>query len=138
MQINKDAGNDWFTLESNKTGTQWNGKCWYIHNFRKYEFDLEFEVLLSNICSEGLLQIPATYPTTAPELQLPELDGLTPKMYRFVNKTPRVLICKYLQRRENLSDCALQATLGQECTALWYRACTGIGRRKCFIRFIHF
>mmetsp|Transcript_26095 Transcript_26095/g.36729 ORF Transcript_26095/g.36729 Transcript_26095/m.36729 type:complete len:184 (-) Transcript_26095:1860-2411(-) len=69
VQINKEADNDWFYLESNKSGTRWTGKCWYISNFRKYTFDLEFE-------------IPATYPATAPELQIPELEGLTPKMYR--------------------------------------------------------
>lgn len=28
------------------------------------------------------LQIPITYPTTAPEIALPELDGKTAKMYR--------------------------------------------------------
>jgi len=69
VQINKEAGNDWFILESNKNGTRWTGKCWYIYKFLKYEFNLEFE-------------IPVTYPSTAPELTLPELDGLTPKMYR--------------------------------------------------------
>ena len=36
----------------------------YIHNLLKYEFDLQFEV-------------PVTYPATAPELELPELDGET-------------------------------------------------------------
>ena len=41
----------------------------YVYNLVKYEFDLNFE-------------IPVTYPTTAPELCLPELDGKTPKMYR--------------------------------------------------------
>ena len=34
----------------------------YVHNLIKYEFDWQFE-------------IPATYPTTAPEIELPELDG---------------------------------------------------------------
>ena len=63
------AGNEWFTIQSNKTGTRWTGKVWCIHNLLKYEFDLEFE-------------IPATYPATAPELALPELDGKTAKMYR--------------------------------------------------------
>lgn len=29
-----------------------------------------------------LSQIPVTYPTTAPEIALPELDGKTAKMYR--------------------------------------------------------
>lgn len=40
-----------------------------MHELLKYEFDFEFE-------------IPATYPATAPEIQLPELDGKTAKMYR--------------------------------------------------------
>lgn len=30
----------------------------------------------------NLLQIPVTYPTTAPEIAIPELDGKTAKMYR--------------------------------------------------------
>lgn len=63
------AGNEWFTIESNKTGTRWTGKVWYIHNLLKYEFDLEFE-------------LPVTYPNVPPELALPELDGKTEKMYR--------------------------------------------------------
>ncbi|XP_012280982.1 ubiquitin-fold modifier-conjugating enzyme 1 isoform X2 [Orussus abietinus] len=69
VQNNKAADNDWFRLESNKQGTRWFGKCWYIHNFLKYEFDIEFD-------------IPVTYPVTAPEIALPELDGKTAKMYR--------------------------------------------------------
>jgi len=31
-----------------------------------------------------LFQIPVTYPNTNPDLCLPELDGKTPKMYRYV------------------------------------------------------
>uniref|UniRef100_A0A6M2DGT9 Ubiquitin-fold modifier-conjugating enzyme 1 n=1 Tax=Xenopsylla cheopis TaxID=163159 RepID=A0A6M2DGT9_XENCH len=69
VQNNKDAGNDWFRLESNKEGNKWFGKCWYVHELLKYEFDIEFE-------------IPVTYPMTSPELALPELDGKTAKMYR--------------------------------------------------------
>ncbi|CAL4066362.1 unnamed protein product, partial [Meganyctiphanes norvegica] len=69
VQNNKDADNDWFRLESNKEGTRWFGKCWYVHELLKYEFDVEFD-------------IPVTYPTTAPEIALPELDGKTAKMYR--------------------------------------------------------
>eukprot|EP01105_Mastigella_eilhardi_P009134 TRINITY_DN2172_c0_g1_i1.p2 TRINITY_DN2172_c0_g1~~TRINITY_DN2172_c0_g1_i1.p2 ORF type:complete len:164 (-),score=52.37 TRINITY_DN2172_c0_g1_i1:331-822(-) len=69
VELNKKQDNDWFTLEANEDGTRWHGKCWHIHNFAKYEFDLEFE-------------IPVTYPQTAPELVLPELEGKTPKMYR--------------------------------------------------------
>ncbi len=31
-----------------------------------------------------LAQIPVTYPTTSPEIAIPELDGKTAKMYRYV------------------------------------------------------
>ena len=44
VQNNKEADNDWFRLESNKEGTRWFGKCWYIHEMQKFEFDLEFDV----------------------------------------------------------------------------------------------
>jgi ufm1-conjugating enzyme 1 len=44
VEINKDNDNDWFFIEPNKLGTRWTGKCWYVHNYKKYEFDLEFEV----------------------------------------------------------------------------------------------
>ena len=69
IQQNKATDSDWFTITSNKEGTKWNGRCWYIHNLLKYEFPFEFE-------------IPATYPSTAPEIKIPELDGKTAKMYR--------------------------------------------------------
>ncbi|CRL03038.1 CLUMA_CG016334, isoform A [Clunio marinus] len=69
VQSNKASDSDWFRLESNKEGTKWFGKCWYVHNLLKYEFDVEFD-------------IPVAYPTTAPEIALPELDGKTAKMYR--------------------------------------------------------
>mmetsp|Transcript_28282 Transcript_28282/g.92312 ORF Transcript_28282/g.92312 Transcript_28282/m.92312 type:complete len:165 (-) Transcript_28282:43-537(-) len=69
VQWNKQNDNDWFTIASDKTGTKWKGKCWYVHNLIKYEFDVQFE-------------IPATYPATAPEIEIPELDGKTAKMYR--------------------------------------------------------
>ncbi|GAU92999.1 hypothetical protein RvY_05001 [Ramazzottius varieornatus] len=69
VENNKSADNDWFRLESNKEGTRWFGKCWYIHQLIKYEFDVEFD-------------IPVTYPGTAPEIAIPELDGKTAKMYR--------------------------------------------------------
>ncbi|EMP26198.1 Ubiquitin-fold modifier-conjugating enzyme 1 [Chelonia mydas] len=52
-----------------KAVQQWFGKCWYIHDLLKYEFALEFD-------------IPVTYPSTAPEIAIPELDGKTAKMYR--------------------------------------------------------
>ena len=69
QKVNKEQGNEWFTIESNSTGTRWTGKVWHMHEMKKYEFDLEFEV-------------PVAYPQTAPELALPELDGKTEKMYR--------------------------------------------------------
>ena len=69
QKVNKEAGNEWFTIESNKTGTRWTGKVWYVHEMVKYEFDLEFE-------------LPVAYPNVSPELALPELDGKTEKMYR--------------------------------------------------------
>lgn len=34
-------------------------------------------------CSFSLFQIPVTYPATAPEIAIPELDGKTAKMYRY-------------------------------------------------------
>ncbi|BET01768.1 unnamed protein product [Nesidiocoris tenuis] len=66
---NKTSDNDWFRLESNEEGTRWFGKCWFILDLLKYEFEIEFD-------------IPVTYPTTAPEIAIPELDGKTAKMYR--------------------------------------------------------
>jgi len=44
VKMNKQVDNDWFLLESNKLGTRWTGKCWYVYEFRKYEFDVQFEV----------------------------------------------------------------------------------------------
>jgi ufm1-conjugating enzyme 1 len=69
VENNKAADNDWFRLESNSDGTKWFGKCWYIHELLKYEFNIEFDM-------------PVTYPTTPPEIAIPELDGKTAKMYR--------------------------------------------------------
>lgn len=80
IKMNKEDDNDWFIIESNADGTKqdlypfimnirWNGKCWFIYNLVRYEFDLQFE-------------IPATYPMAPIELELPELDGKTHKMYR--------------------------------------------------------
>ena len=62
QKVNKEAGNEWFTIESNKLGTRWTGKVWYMHEMRKYEFDLEFELpvayptvcrCLSPLCQSG-------------------------------------------------------------------------------------
>lgn len=69
VKLNKEEDKDWFHIECNKTGTRWNGTCWYYYEQIRYEFDLEFE-------------IPVTYPDTPPELKLPQLEGLTSKMYR--------------------------------------------------------
>ncbi len=69
MEMNKAKDSDWFRIAPNADGTKWRGKCWYVHNLLRYEFDLQFD-------------IPVTYPATAPELELPELDGKTAKMYR--------------------------------------------------------
>ena len=69
IQLNKASDSDWFTITSNKEGTEWTGKCWYVHNLQRYEFAFNFD-------------IPATYPTTAPEIRIPELEGKTAKMYR--------------------------------------------------------
>lgn len=66
--MNKSNDNDWFRISAaNPEGTRWVGKCWYVHNLLKYEFDLQFD-------------IPVTYPSTAPELELPQLDGKTHKV----------------------------------------------------------
>ncbi|KAF8056394.1 ufc1 [Scenedesmus sp. PABB004] len=69
IQMNKDSDTDWFTIAPEDGGKAWKGKCWYVHNFIKYEFDFRFDV-------------PATYPAVAPEIELPELEGKTAKMYR--------------------------------------------------------
>ncbi|CEO98064.1 Ubiquitin-fold modifier-conjugating enzyme 1 [Plasmodiophora brassicae] len=69
VQINKDADSDWFKISSDKSGVNWQGTCWFIHNNLKYEFKLQF-------------QVPVSYPETPVELELPELEGKTPKMYR--------------------------------------------------------
>lgn len=69
VEQNKAADNDWFRLESNPDGTRWTGTCWFIHELLRYEFQIEFD-------------IPVTYPDTAPEVAVPELDGKTAKMYR--------------------------------------------------------
>eukprot|EP00287_Rhodomonas_sp_CCMP768_P006516 CAMPEP_0196736196 /NCGR_PEP_ID=MMETSP1091-20130531/14332_1 /TAXON_ID=302021 /ORGANISM="Rhodomonas sp., Strain CCMP768" /LENGTH=165 /DNA_ID=CAMNT_0042079897 /DNA_START=30 /DNA_END=527 /DNA_ORIENTATION=- len=69
IQIGKESDTDWFQIESNKEGTTWTGKVWYVFEMKKYEFDLKFD-------------IPVGYPASSPELALPELEGKTAKMYR--------------------------------------------------------
>ena len=66
--INKTNDNDWFRISpTNPEGTRWEGSCWYVHNLRRYDFPLQFD-------------IPVTYPATAPEIELPTLDGKTHKV----------------------------------------------------------
>jgi ufm1-conjugating enzyme 1 len=69
VRKNKENDTDWFSVESNADGTEWRGKCWYVHELIRYEFDLRFT-------------LPVTYPTTPFEIELAELDGKTAKMYR--------------------------------------------------------
>jgi ufm1-conjugating enzyme 1 len=83
------SGNEWFTIESNKTGTRWTGKVWYVHELLRYEFDLEFELPVRSgrhsrtprrHMDPGSPVRQVTYPNVAPELALPELEGKTEKM----------------------------------------------------------
>ena len=70
VENNTDEDRDWFSVEPiDETGIKWEGACWTMYNHQKYEFKLQFE-------------IPATYPSTPIEIELPELDGKTAKMYR--------------------------------------------------------
>jgi ufm1-conjugating enzyme 1 len=70
VKLNKANDNDWFKIKpTNKEGTKWEGTCTYVHDLVSYTFKLQFE-------------IPATYPSTPIELELPELEGKTIKMYR--------------------------------------------------------
>jgi ufm1-conjugating enzyme 1 len=45
MESLKEDDNEWLRIESNADGTKWHGKCWFYHNYQKYEFDLQFEVI---------------------------------------------------------------------------------------------
>lgn len=69
ISLLKEEDSEWFEVNPDDKGLKWSGTCWYYYNFQKYEFKLQFE-------------IPATYPASPIELELPELDGKTPKMYR--------------------------------------------------------
>jgi ufm1-conjugating enzyme 1 len=69
VKLLQEEDSEWFEVNPDNSGIKWSGKCWYFYNFQKYEFKLQFE-------------IPATYPASPIELELPELDGKTAKMYR--------------------------------------------------------
>ncbi len=118
---NKAEDNDWFKIApQDKTGTLWKGTCWFIHEHVKYEFNLQFEV-------------PVTYPETAPEIEIPSLDGKTAKIYRciasrnFKQLLRSSLSCFaqflfVLQGRQNLYRNTLQAAVEQERPSVW--SCT--------------
>jgi ufm1-conjugating enzyme 1 len=66
----KATDSDWVALKpSDELGTAWTGTVSHVYQHRTYTFALQFE-------------IPALYPLVAPDLALPELEGLTPKMFR--------------------------------------------------------
>lgn len=69
VKQNKAEDLDWFTITPSTDGIHWSGKCWYMHELLRYEFDFEFD-------------LPAAYPTTAPDIKIPSLEGKTAKMYR--------------------------------------------------------
>jgi hypothetical protein len=49
IEINKASDLDWFTIRpTNKEGTRWEGKCWYIHDLLRYEFDFQVGAALRN------------------------------------------------------------------------------------------
>ena len=61
---------DWFQIDPvDEKGLEWQGTCWVMYGMRKYTFDVRFD-------------IPAAYPATPIEIELPQLDGKTVKMYR--------------------------------------------------------
>jgi ufm1-conjugating enzyme 1 len=69
VEQTKADDSHWFALESNEAGTRWFGKCWTYYKSKRYEFAIEFD-------------LPVTYPSSAPEIALPELQNKTVKMYR--------------------------------------------------------
>jgi len=70
IEIGKATDQDWFTIKpSDKDGTHWSGTAWTYYDSVKYSFEFQFD-------------IPATYPMTAPEIEIPRLEGKTAKMYR--------------------------------------------------------
>ena len=103
---------------------------WTFHDSIKYEFDLEFD-------------IPVSYPSVAPELALPELDGKTEKMYRGGKARaapPPLLLLPLLlaalpaharltatATRADLPRLALPAAVGAQRAALRHRARDGAG-----------
>lgn len=70
VEHNEENDSDWFSIEPiDEKGLKWSGTCWTMYEMKKYTFRVQFDV-------------PATYPATPIEIELPELDGKTAKMYR--------------------------------------------------------
>ncbi len=70
VEINSNNGTEWFSIEPiDERGLEWEGSCWTVYDNQRYEFRVHF-------------QIPATYPGAPIEIELPELDGMSAKMYR--------------------------------------------------------
>lgn len=55
VENNKKDDNDWFRLESNADGTKWWGKCWFVHELLKYEFDLCFDIPVTYPSNRGFI-----------------------------------------------------------------------------------
>jgi ufm1-conjugating enzyme 1 len=49
VKLNKETDSVWFSIQSNKQGTKWSGKCWYIHNLLKYEFKVQFDISVPSL-----------------------------------------------------------------------------------------
>jgi ufm1-conjugating enzyme 1 len=70
IEEGKRGNTDWFRIEAvDDAGLQWRGRCWHVHEYVRYEFDVAFE-------------LPSAYPKSPPDIRLPQLDGMTPKMYK--------------------------------------------------------
>lgn len=97
VQNNKESDSDWFRLESNKEGTKWFGKCWYVHNLLKYEFDVEFDVSPSRqSSSQHMFQFFTVL--------LPDSSHLSNDSTRDCPSRVRWKNCKNVSRWQNLSD----------------------------------
>jgi hypothetical protein len=65
IEMSKATDMDWFTIKpTNKEGTHWEGKCWYIHELIKYEFN--FQVSGMPVSGEATAQRPRPRPRRRP------------------------------------------------------------------------
>ncbi|CAG9460977.1 unnamed protein product [Pedinophyceae sp. YPF-701] len=70
IKMNKAKDEHWFTVDPPlENGAKWSGTCWMMHEYQRYEFRWQLELGIS-------------YPAAPPEIELPELEGKTAKMYR--------------------------------------------------------